>query len=68
VGIVVAGLGLQLGVIEGSIYSVVVGMAVITTLLVPPLIPCLADRAESRSPEAGTPREAIAGSGAPRPD
>ena len=68
VGIVVAGLGLQLGVIEGSIYSVVVGMAVITTLLVPPVIPWLADRAESRSPGARTSREAIAGSGAPRPD
>lgn len=68
VGIVVAGLGLQLGVIEGSIYSVVVGMAVITTLLVPPMIPWLADRAESRSPGAGTSREAVAESGAPRPD
>jgi Kef-type K+ transport system membrane component KefB len=69
VGIVVAGLGLQLGVIEGSIYTVVVGMAVITTLLVPPMIPWLADRAESRSPGAGTSREAaITGSGAPRPD
>jgi Kef-type K+ transport system membrane component KefB len=49
VGIVVAGLGLQLGVIEGSIYSVVVGMAVITTLLVPPLVPWLVDRAEVNS-------------------
>jgi Kef-type K+ transport system membrane component KefB len=68
VGIVVAGLGLQLGVIEGSIYSVVVGMAVITTLLVPPMIPWLADRAESRAPGAGTSCEAIARSGAPRPD
>jgi Kef-type K+ transport system membrane component KefB len=54
VGIVVAGLGLQLGVIEGSVYSVVVGMAIITTLLVPPLLPWLVDRAEepSRAPDA----------------
>jgi len=47
VGIVVAGLGLQMGVVDGSIYSVVVGMAVITTLIVPPVIPALVRWAES---------------------
>ena len=50
VGIVVAGLGLQLGAIDPSIYSVVVGMAIITTLLVPPFLPILARRAEGVSP------------------
>lgn len=47
VGIVVAGLGLQVGAIDDSIYSVVVGMAIITTLIVPPFLPALVSRAES---------------------
>jgi Kef-type K+ transport system membrane component KefB len=50
VGIVVAGLGLQLGAIEPSIYSVVVGMAIVTTLLVPPFLPILVRRAEGVRP------------------
>jgi Kef-type K+ transport system membrane component KefB len=51
VGIVVAGLGLQIGVIGGSVYSVVVAMAIATTLLVPPFVPRLVRWAES--PSAG---------------
>ncbi|MEO8510938.1 MAG: cation:proton antiporter [Chloroflexota bacterium] len=62
VGIVVAGLGLQSGAIDGPLYSVVVGMAVITTLIVPPFLPALVRRAEGvprgheagRSPESGS--------------
>lgn len=50
VGIVVAGLGLQIGVIGGPMYSVVVAMAIATTLLVPPLIPRLVRWAEGPSP------------------
>jgi Kef-type K+ transport system membrane component KefB len=50
VGIVVAGLGLQIGVIGGSMYSVVVAMAIATTLLVPPLMPRLVRWAEGPSP------------------
>jgi len=46
VGIVVAGLGLSAGAIDAQIYSVVVGMAIITTLIVPPLLPRLVRRAE----------------------
>ncbi|MEO8247672.1 MAG: cation:proton antiporter [Chloroflexota bacterium] len=45
VGIVVAGLGLQVGAIDGRLYSVVVGMAILTTLIVPPLLPRLVRRA-----------------------
>jgi Kef-type K+ transport system membrane component KefB len=41
VGIVVAGLGLQVGATEGELYTVVVAMAVITTLIVPPFLPML---------------------------
>ena len=48
VGIVVAGLGLSAGAIDSSVYTLVVGMAVITTLVVPPLLPVLARRAEAR--------------------
>jgi Kef-type K+ transport system membrane component KefB len=46
VGIVVAGLGLSAGAIDARIYSVVVGMAIVTTLVVPPLLPALVRRAE----------------------
>lgn len=46
VGIVVAGLGLQVGAIDGRLYSVVVGMAILTTLIVPPLLPRLVARAQ----------------------
>jgi Kef-type K+ transport system membrane component KefB len=47
VGIVVAGLGLQIGAIDGELYSVVVGMAILTTLIVPPLLPMLVRRART---------------------
>ncbi len=47
VGIVVAGLGLTAGAIDARIYSVVVGMAVITTLVVPPLLPLLIRRSSA---------------------
>ena len=46
VGIVVAGLGLSAGAIDSEIYSVVVGMAIITTLIVPPFLPKLVWSAE----------------------
>ena len=45
VGIVVAGLGLSAGAIDSQLYTVVVGMAILTTLMVPPLLPWLVRRA-----------------------
>jgi Kef-type K+ transport system membrane component KefB len=45
VGIVVAGLGLQLGVIDTGLFTAVVAMCVVTTVLVPPLMPLLVRRA-----------------------
>ena len=53
VGIVVAGLGLSAGAIDSEIYSVVVGMAIITTLVVPPLLPALVRRAEKDAEAEG---------------
>lgn len=53
VGIVVAGLGLSLGAIDAPLYSVVVGMAVITTLIVPPFLPALVRRAEGAHVDDG---------------
>lgn len=47
VGIVVAGLGLSTAAIGADIYSVVVAMSIITTLIVPPLLPPLVRRAEA---------------------
>jgi Kef-type K+ transport system membrane component KefB len=57
VGLVVAGLGLSTGAIGHTVYSVVVGMAIITTLIVPPFLPALVRRAEpdpgrAQSPDA----------------
>ena len=59
VGIVVAGLGLQMGVVDGSIYSVVVGMAVITTLVVPPAVPALVRWAESPTAQSTGPPQVV---------
>jgi Kef-type K+ transport system membrane component KefB len=56
VGIVVAGLGLSAGAIDSEIYSVVVGMAIITTLIVPPLLPWLVARAEAEGVASRPPR------------
>ena len=53
VGIVVAGLGLSAGAINSEIYSVVVGMAIITTLIVPPLLPLLVRKAEAEAVSSG---------------
>jgi Kef-type K+ transport system membrane component KefB len=58
VGIVVAGLGLSAGAIDAPMYSVVVGMAILTTLIVPPFLPALVARAEGsdrRADEEGPP-------------
>jgi Kef-type K+ transport system membrane component KefB len=58
VGIVVAGLGLSQGAIDSEIYSVVVGMAILTTLVVPPLLPWLVRRsgpAQTDLPEEAGP-------------
>jgi len=49
VEIVVAGLGLTAGAISRDLYAVIIGMVVITTLVVPPLMGPLVRRAE---PEA----------------
>jgi Kef-type K+ transport system membrane component KefB len=49
VGIVVAGLGLQLATIDAALYGALVTMAILTTLLVPPLLPTLARRAKADS-------------------
>jgi Kef-type K+ transport system membrane component KefB len=61
VGIVVAGLGLSAGAIDSEIYSVVVGMAIITTLIVPPLLPWLVRRAEAEAASPGGPGGPAAG-------
>ena len=42
VGIVIAGLGLQLGAVTPALYAALVGMAVVTTILIPPLLPLAA--------------------------
>jgi Kef-type K+ transport system membrane component KefB len=38
VGIIVAGIGASAGVLDERLFAVVVGMAVLTTLLAPPLL------------------------------
>jgi Kef-type K+ transport system membrane component KefB len=51
VGMVVAQLGLAMGVIKMPVYSVVVFMAVATTIVSPPLLKAAFAGAEARSPE-----------------
>jgi Kef-type K+ transport system membrane component KefB len=38
VGIIVAGIGSSLAVIDAQLFAVVVGMSILTTLLVPPVL------------------------------
>ena len=49
VGLIVAGIGLNLGIIPGTIFSVVVLMSIATTLIVPPALTAI----YRRSPEVG---------------
>ena len=59
VGIVVAGLGLQIGAIEGQLYTVVVAMAILTTLIVPPFLPVLVGRSGARETLADGPAPSV---------
>ena len=58
VEIIVAGLALAAGAFGPDLYLVVVGMVVITSLLVPPLMPVLVRRAEPDAPSTGAVSEA----------
>jgi Kef-type K+ transport system membrane component KefB len=51
VGMVVAQLGLAMGVVEKPVYAVVVFMAVATTLAAPPLLKLAFDGAAAKRPE-----------------
>jgi Kef-type K+ transport system membrane component KefB len=55
VGIIVAGIGRTLGVIDDELFGVIVGMSVVTTLFVPPLLRTLVRResASRREPPTG---------------
>ncbi|MCA1727037.1 MAG: cation:proton antiporter [Actinobacteria bacterium] len=54
VGILVASLGLSLGVVKADVYGAVIGMSVLTTVLAPPFLrPLFAEG--GRDPEAGPP-------------
>ncbi len=44
VGIIVAGIGLGKGVIDGNVFTVIVGMSVLTTLIAPTLLRRLLER------------------------
>lgn len=50
VGIIVAGIGATAGVIDDELFAAVVGMSVLTTLLVPPILRRLTSRAETSGP------------------
>ena len=51
VGMVVAQLGLSLGIVAGSVYAAVVFMAVSTTVLAPPLLKLAYAGCEKPAPE-----------------
>ncbi len=46
VGIIVAGIGATAGVISGSLFTVIVGMSILTTLVAPPLLKRVLGRSE----------------------
>ena len=46
VGIIVAGIGATAGVVSGSLFTVIVGMSILTTLVAPPLLKRVLDRSE----------------------
>ena len=49
VGIIVAGIGVGIGALSENVYAILVGMAVLTTLLAPPALRALASRLPDRS-------------------
>lgn len=55
VGIIVAGLGATSGVVDEELFAVIVGMSIVTTLLVPPLLRRTAP--EVRSPDRPAPQD-----------
>lgn len=63
VGVIVAGIGAAAGVVTGELFAVIVGMSVLTTLLVPPVLRRLADRPGEPSSGATGPSRRV-----PKPD
>jgi Kef-type K+ transport system membrane component KefB len=51
VGIIVAGIGNATGTIDGELFAIIVGMSVITTLIVPPILRRLATSEPDPEPE-----------------
>jgi len=49
VGIIVAGIGSATGAIDAELFAVIVGMSVLTTLIVPPVLRRLAAQRTHRS-------------------
>lgn len=58
--LVILGVGLQLGLLDGSLYSLMVVMALVTTAMTGPLL-SLIDTAASRRPGSGAPDKSAAG-------
>ncbi|MGH2729673.1 MAG: cation:proton antiporter [Actinomycetota bacterium] len=56
VGILVASIGLERGIVEGDLYAVVVVMAVATTLVAPPVLSALFEGIPGREPRGRGPR------------
>jgi len=62
VGIIFAGFGLTLGVIQDDLYSAILVMVVLTTLVAPPLLKHLLRNVPSESPVSKEPSESAPGS------
>jgi len=62
VGIIFAGFGLTLGVIQDDLYSAILVMVVLTTLVAPPLLKHLLRNVPSESPVSKEPSESVPGS------
>jgi len=55
VGLIMAGIGKQLGVVDDAIFSAVVIMVIMTTIVTPPLLKVRIGMTERRKAKAGVP-------------
>jgi Kef-type K+ transport system membrane component KefB len=55
VGIIVAGIGAGAGVLDEELFAAIVGMSILTTLIVPPLLRRELDEDRARSARTGSP-------------
>ena len=54
VGIIVAGIGVGVGVLSGEAYAILIGMAILTTVVAPPALRGLVTRLPDRKAQSAS--------------